>query len=159
MSYFQLCLWRMRLLTYSRPMKYPAAARAASRTIATRIDSDSGRALCSAIGAAITAIIGEYISDGNRCRLRWSGPERSFATRWSAAQSRGKRARSAGALRRSEAESHPGIGFGLLLLIFRASPGYPGDHPCPAKGAAIQSRNDEDQSPLKRGTPGVCQER
>ena len=36
---------------------------------------------------------------------------------------------------------------------------YPGDHPCPAKGAAIQSHNDEDQSTLQRGTLGVRQER
>ena len=34
-------------------------------------------------------------------------------------------------------------------------PGYPGDLPCPTKGAAIQSRNDEDQSMLQRGTLGV----
>src|SRR5215470_10074758 len=38
-------------------------------------------------------------------------------------------------------------------------PGYPGDHPCPTKGAAIQSHNDEDQSTLQRGTLGVRQER
>src|SRR5262249_12813120 len=38
-------------------------------------------------------------------------------------------------------------------------PGYPGDYPCPAKGAAIQSHNDEDQSTLQRGTVGVRQER
>ena len=38
-------------------------------------------------------------------------------------------------------------------------PGYPGDHPCPTKGAAIQHHNDEDQSVLQRGTPGVRQER
>jgi hypothetical protein len=39
------------------------------------------------------------------------------------------------------------------------SPGYPGDLPCPTKGAAIQSHNDEDQSTLQRGTLGVRQER
>src|SRR5215469_12914052 len=38
-------------------------------------------------------------------------------------------------------------------------PGYPGDHPCPAKGAAIQSHNDEDQRTLQHGTLGVRQER
>jgi ribosomal-protein-alanine N-acetyltransferase len=38
-------------------------------------------------------------------------------------------------------------------------PGYPGNHPCPTKGAAIQSHNDEDQSMLQRRTPGVRQER
>ena len=37
--------------------------------------------------------------------------------------------------------------------------GYPGNHPCPTKGAAIQSHNDEDQSTLQRGTLGVGQER
>ena len=37
--------------------------------------------------------------------------------------------------------------------------GYPCDHPCPAKGAAIQKHNDEDQSTLQRGTLGVRQER
>ncbi len=61
--------------------------------------------------------------------------------------------------RSSEAESHPCIGFGLLLLIFRAPPVYPGDNPCPTKGAAIQSHNDEDQSTLQRGTLGIRQER
>jgi hypothetical protein len=59
----------------------------------------------------------------------------------------------------SEAKSHPCIGFGLLLLIFRAPPGYPGDNPCPTKGAAIQRHNDEDQSTLQRGTPSIRQER
>ena len=38
-------------------------------------------------------------------------------------------------------------------------PGYPGDLPCPAKGAAIQSHDDEDQSMLQRGTLGVRHER
>jgi hypothetical protein len=38
-------------------------------------------------------------------------------------------------------------------------PGYPGDFPCPAKGAAIQSHNDEDQSMLQRGILGVRKER
>jgi hypothetical protein len=37
--------------------------------------------------------------------------------------------------------------------------GYPGDHPCPTKGAAIQSHYDEDQCMLQRGTLGVRQER
>jgi hypothetical protein len=40
-----------------------------------------------------------------------------------------------------------------------STPGYAGDHPGPAEGAAIQSHNDEDQSMLQRGTPGVRQER
>ena len=31
--------------------------------------------------------------------------------------------------------------------------------PCPTKGAAIQSHNNEDQSILQRGTPGVRQKR
>ncbi len=39
------------------------------------------------------------------------------------------------------------------------TPGYPGDHPGPTQGAAIQSDNDEDQSMLQPGTPGVRQER
>ena len=38
-------------------------------------------------------------------------------------------------------------------------PGYPGDHPCPTKGAAIQSHNDEDQSMLQRRTVAARQER
>jgi len=38
-------------------------------------------------------------------------------------------------------------------------PAYPGNHPCPTKGTAIQSHNDEDQSMLQRGTLGVRQER
>ncbi len=38
-------------------------------------------------------------------------------------------------------------------------PGYPGDLPCPTKGAAIQSHNDQDQSTLQRGTLGVREER
>jgi tetratricopeptide (TPR) repeat protein/transcriptional regulator with XRE-family HTH domain len=38
-------------------------------------------------------------------------------------------------------------------------PGYPGDHPGPAQGAAIQGRNDEDQSSLQPGVAGVRQER
>ena len=38
-------------------------------------------------------------------------------------------------------------------------PGYPGDHPCPTKGTAIQCHNDEDQSMLQRATLGVRQER
>lgn len=40
-----------------------------------------------------------------------------------------------------------------------SSPGYPCDLPCPPEGAAIQSHDDEDQSTLQRGTPGVHQER
>jgi hypothetical protein len=42
---------------------------------------------------------------------------------------------------------------------FLSPPGYPGDLPCPSKGAAIQSHNDEDQSMLQSGTPGVRQDR
>ena len=38
-------------------------------------------------------------------------------------------------------------------------PGYSGDHPCPTKGAAVQSHNDEDQSTLQGGIRGVRQER
>jgi hypothetical protein len=38
-------------------------------------------------------------------------------------------------------------------------PGYPGDHPCPAKGTAIQGHNDQDQSMLQRSALGVRQER
>jgi hypothetical protein len=62
LGYFQLRLLE-RLLTYSRPPKYPAA----STTITRRIARDSGRVLCVAIGAAITVIIEEYMSNGNRC--------------------------------------------------------------------------------------------
>jgi hypothetical protein len=39
------------------------------------------------------------------------------------------------------------------------APGYPGDLPCPTKGAAIQNHYDEDQGMLQRGTLGVRQER
>jgi hypothetical protein len=49
MGYLQLRLLK-RLLTYSRPTKYPAA----SRTITTRIARDAGKVLC-------VAIIEEYI--------------------------------------------------------------------------------------------------
>ena len=45
------------------------------------------------------------------------------------------------------------------LLRLLCPPGYPGNDPCPTKGAAIQSHNDEDQSILQRGTPGVRQKR
>ena len=38
-------------------------------------------------------------------------------------------------------------------------PGYPGDLPCPTKGAAIQNHDDEDQGMLQRGTLGVRQQR
>ena len=46
---------------------------------------------------------------------------------------------------------------GCVLAL--SPPGYPGDHPCPTKGAAIQSHYDEDQCMLQRGTLGVHQER
>jgi hypothetical protein len=55
MGYVRLRLLKRRLLTYSRPMKYPAA----SRTITTRISRDAGEVLC---------IIGEYICNGTRCQ-------------------------------------------------------------------------------------------
>ena len=42
--------------------------------------------------------------------------------------------------------------------VILSPPGYPGDLPCPAKGAAIQSHNDQDQCTLQRGTPRVRQE-
>jgi hypothetical protein len=45
-----------------------------------------------------------------------------------------------------------------VVTFFLSPPGYPGDLPCPAKGAAIKSHNDEDQSTLQRGTLGVRQE-
>jgi O-methyltransferase domain len=38
-------------------------------------------------------------------------------------------------------------------------PAYTIDHPCPTKGAAIQSHDDEDQTTLQRGTLGARQER
>jgi len=44
-------------------------------------------------------------------------------------------------------------------VFFSSPPGYPGDLPCPAKGTAIESHNDEDQSTLQRGTVGVREER
>ena len=44
-------------------------------------------------------------------------------------------------------------------VFFLFPPGYPGDLPCPTKGAAIENHKDEDQSTLQRGTPGVRQER
>ena len=62
-----------RLLTYMRPMKYPAAAKAAIRTITIRTPI-AGELL--RIGAAITATIEQYISNGNRCR---SIPDRAIA--------------------------------------------------------------------------------
>jgi hypothetical protein len=46
-----------------------------------------------------------------------------------------------------------------VVTFFLSPPGYPGDLPCPAKGAAIKSHNDEEQSTLQRGTLGVRQER
>src|ERR1700722_15446113 len=55
-GYFQ-CRLLTRLLTYSRPTKYPAA----SRTITTRIARDAGKVLC-------VAIIGEYICSGIQCQ-------------------------------------------------------------------------------------------
>ena len=39
-----------------------------------------------------------------------------------------------------------------------SSPGYPGYHPCPAEGAAIQSHKDQDQGMLQRRTVGVRHE-
>jgi hypothetical protein len=45
------------------------------------------------------------------------------------------------------------------VVSFLSPPGYPGDLPCPAKGAAVKNHNDEDQSTLQRGTLGVRQER
>jgi hypothetical protein len=44
-------------------------------------------------------------------------------------------------------------------MFFSSPPGYPGDLPCPAKGAAIKTHNDENQSTLQCGTLGVRQER
>lgn len=46
-----------------------------------------------------------------------------------------------------------------VVTFFLSPPGDPGDLPCPAKGAAIKSHDDEDQSTLQRSTPGVRQER
>ena len=65
-GYFWLRLFK-RLLTYMRSMKYPAA----SSTITTRIARNAGWLL--RIGAAITNTIEEYMSNGNRCRIRWLG--------------------------------------------------------------------------------------
>jgi hypothetical protein len=42
---------------------------------------------------------------------------------------------------------------------FLSAPVYPGHHPSPTKGAAVQRHNDEDQSLSQRGTAGVRQER
>jgi hypothetical protein len=47
---------QLRRLTYSRPMKYPAVIRPASRTITIRIARDAGTVLRVPITAAITAI-------------------------------------------------------------------------------------------------------
>ena len=44
-------------------------------------------------------------------------------------------------------------------MFLSSPPGYPGDLPCPTKGAAIKSHDDEDQSTLQCGTLGVRQER
>jgi hypothetical protein len=55
------------------------------------------------------------------------------------------------------------IFLGCLLqarrVFFLSPPGYPGNLPCPAKGAAIKSHNDKDQGTLQCGTPGVREER
>ena len=45
---------------------------------------------------------------------------------------------------------------GAFLL---SPPRYPGDLPCPGKGAAIKSHDDEDQSPLQCGTLSVRKKR
>lgn len=42
---------------------------------------------------------------------------------------------------------------------FLYPPGYPGNYPRPAKGTAIQSYYDQDQSMLQRGALGVRQQR
>ena len=54
----------MRLLTYARPAKYPAA----SSTITNRIGriARDEPVLSIAIGATITAIFEQYMSNGNR---------------------------------------------------------------------------------------------
>ena len=46
-----------------------------------------------------------------------------------------------------------------LARTARRTPGYPGDHPCPPKDAAVHSHKDKDQSMLQGGAPGVRQER
>jgi hypothetical protein len=56
LGYYQLRLFT-RLLTYSRPMKYPAASTAASRTITIRIARDAGSEL---------RITEEYMSNRDR---------------------------------------------------------------------------------------------
>jgi hypothetical protein len=68
MGQFQSRLFQ-RPLTYSRPMKYPTAARAASKTATTKIPRPAGKVLCVPIPAAITAMLEEYKGNGNRCRL------------------------------------------------------------------------------------------
>lgn len=74
MGYLPLRLFEC-LLTYSRPMKCPTAYRATSRTITIGIARDT--VLCDPIPAAITAIIEEYMSNGNRCPVsaRWGSQQ------------------------------------------------------------------------------------
>jgi len=40
-----------------------------------------------------------------------------------------------------------------------SAPGYPGDLPCPAKGAGVKSYDDENQSTLQCGTMGIWEKR
>jgi hypothetical protein len=46
-----------------------------------------------------------------------------------------------------------------MVAFFLSPPGYPGDHPRPAKGASIKEHDDEDQGTLQGGTVAVRQER
>jgi hypothetical protein len=58
-------------------------------------------------------------------------------------------------------QAHDASGVGLLDLrvLFSSRPGYPGDLPCPAKRAAIESDDDEGQSTLQCGTLDIREER
>jgi hypothetical protein len=64
--YFQLRRL-LRLSTYSRPLKYPAARMA----ITISIIKDAGRVLRVPICATITTIIAEHMGNGDRFPLSW----------------------------------------------------------------------------------------
>ena len=55
------------------------------------------------------------------------------------------------------------VGAGTVALepagFFLSPPGYPGDLPCPAKGAGVKSYDDENQSTLQCGTMGIWEKR
>jgi hypothetical protein len=84
---------------------------------------------------------------------------------------RRRRSLAGGVSRRALVVGAPLAGIALALATYslqtswlhshRSSspPAYPGDDPCPTKGAAIQRHDDEDQTSLQRGALVVRQER